>query len=70
MTTPTTAEVGHGSKQEQIMTCTGSPRRAAFMRFKLLAIVTVFVGCAAMGYGGVATTPPQPSRRLALISMI
>ena len=34
MTTPTTAEVAHGSKQEQIITCTDSPRRAAFMRFK------------------------------------
>ena len=52
MTTPTTAEVGHGNKQEQIMSCTGSPRRAVFMRFNQLAIVTVFVGGAAMGYGG------------------
>jgi hypothetical protein len=53
MTTPTTAEVAHGSKQEQIITCTDSPRRAAFMRFKQLAIATVFVGGAAMGSGGV-----------------
>ena len=52
MTTPTTAEVGHGSRQEEIVSCIGSPRRAAFMRFKQLAIVTVFVGGAAMGYGG------------------
>ena len=52
MTPPTTAEVGHGTKQEQIMTCTGSPRREAFRWFKQLAIVTVFVGGAAMGYGG------------------
>ena len=52
MTTPTTAEVGHGNKQEQIMSCTGSPRREAFRRFKQLAIVTVFVGGAAMGHGG------------------
>ena len=52
MTAPTTAEVGHGNKQEQIMSWTGSPRRAAFMRFKQLAIVTLFVVGAAMGYGG------------------
>ena len=51
MTTPTTAEVGHGSKQEQGMNCTGSPRRAGFMRFKRLAIATAFVGGAAMGHG-------------------
>jgi hypothetical protein len=53
MTTPTTADVGHGSKQQQSMNGTGSPRRAVFMRFKQLAIATVFVGGAAMGYGGV-----------------
>jgi hypothetical protein len=41
------------------MSCTGSPRRAAFMRSKLLAIVTVFVGGAAMGYGGDAPTAEQ-----------
>jgi hypothetical protein len=53
MTTPTTAEVGHGSKQEQTASCSASPRRVVFMRFKQLAIVTVFVGgAAAMGYGG------------------
>ena len=34
------------------MSCTGSPRREAFRRFKQLAIVTVFVGGAAMGHGG------------------
>ena len=28
MTTPTTADVGHGSKQQQSMNGTGSPRRA------------------------------------------
>ena len=55
MTTPTTAEVGHGNKQEQMMSCTGSPRREAIRRFKQLAIVTVFVGAAAMGYGGAAS---------------
>src|SRR4030095_13074696 len=32
--------------------CTDSPRTAAFMRFKQLAIATVFVGGAAMGSGG------------------
>jgi hypothetical protein len=53
MTTPTTAEVGHGSKQEQGMNCSGSPRRAVFMRLKRLAITTAFVGGAAMGSGGV-----------------
>ena len=52
MTTPTTAEVGHGSKQELGMNCTGSPRRPVFMRFKQLAIATVFMGGAAMGHGG------------------
>jgi hypothetical protein len=65
MTTPTTADVGHGSKQDQHMTCTGSPRRAVFMKFKQLTIVTVFVGGAAMGYGGVepdASTAVQALR--------
>src|SRR5262249_9632058 len=65
MTTPTTADLGHGSKQDQLMTCTGSPRRAVFVRFKQLAIVTVFVGGAAMGYGGVesdASTAEQALR--------
>ena len=52
MTTPTTAEVRDGGKHEQIMSCSASPRRAVFMRFKRLAIVTVFVGGAAMGHGG------------------
>jgi hypothetical protein len=52
MRTPTTAEVGHGSRQEEIVSCIGSPRRAVFMRFTQLAIVTVFVGGAATGYGG------------------
>ena len=52
MTTSTTAEVRDASKHEQIMSCSASPRRAVFMRFKQLAIVTVFVGGAAMGYGG------------------
>ena len=70
MTTPTTAEVGHGSKQEQIISCTDSPRRAAFMRFKQLAIATVFVGGAAMGSGGVEGDASTASWRLALISMI
>ena len=73
MTTPTTAEVGHGSKQEQIMSCTGSPRREAFMRFKQLAIVTVFVGGAAMGYGGAVSdvsTAELALSHLAPISMI
>ena len=69
MTTPTTAEVGHGSRQEEIVSCIGSPRRAVFMRFKQLAIVTVLVGGAAIGTVA-STTPPQPSRRLAMISMI
>jgi hypothetical protein len=53
MTTPTTAEIGQGSKQEHHMTCTGSPRRQVFMRCKQLAIVTAFAGGAAMGPGGV-----------------
>ena len=53
MTTPKTAEVGHGSKPEQIVSCSGSPRRAVFMRLKQLAIATVFVGGAAVAYGGV-----------------
>jgi hypothetical protein len=48
----TTAEGGHRSKPEEIVSCIGSPRSAVFMRFKQLAIVTVFVGGAAMGYGG------------------
>jgi hypothetical protein len=63
MTTPTTAEVGHGSEQEQHMTCTGSPRRQVFMRFKQLAIVTAFAGGAAMAPGGVehdASTAEAP----------
>jgi hypothetical protein len=53
MTTPRTAEVGHGSTQEQRLNYIGSLRRAAFTRFKQFAIVTVFVSGAAMGYGGV-----------------
>jgi hypothetical protein len=52
MTTPTTGEVGRGSKQEHIVSRSGSPRRTVFMRFKELAIVTVFVAGAAMGHGG------------------
>ena len=47
MATPTTAEVGHGSKQDQTINCTDSPRREVFMRFKQLAIAMVFVGGAA-----------------------
>src|SRR5262249_51048715 len=53
MTTPTIAEVAHGIKQDQIRNSTGSLRREVLMRFKRLAIVTVLVGGAAMGYGGV-----------------
>src|SRR5262249_1422957 len=65
MTTPTTAEARHGSKQEQLITRTGSSRRAVFMRFKQLGIATVFVGGAAMGYGGAegdASTAQLPLR--------
>ena len=66
MTTPTTAEVGHGSKRDQITTCTGSPRREVFMRFKQLAIVTIFVGGAAMGYGGAESDASTAQLQLAL----
>jgi hypothetical protein len=65
MTTPTTADVGHGSKLAQLMNCTGWPRRLVFLGFQQFAIVTVFVGGAAMGYGGVdsdASTAEQALR--------
>lgn len=52
MTTPTTGGVGHGSRQDQIVRGSVSPRRVLLMRFTQLALVTVFGGAAAMGYGG------------------
>jgi hypothetical protein len=75
MTTPTVAEVGHGSTEEPVVSSTGSPRRQAFARFKQLAIVTVFVGGAAMAYGGapsdaytaaLALRPLSPEKRWGL----
>jgi hypothetical protein len=51
MKTSSTRDAGHRSKQDQIVGCSRSPRRAVFMRFTQL-VVTVFAGGAAMGYGG------------------
>lgn len=51
-TTRTPTGMGHGSKQEQIVSCTGSPRREVLARFKRLAIVAILLGGTAMAYGG------------------
>jgi hypothetical protein len=53
MTTPTTADIGHGEQAGADHELHRRAEKAGFRRFKQFSIVTVFVGGAAMGYGGV-----------------
>src|SRR5262245_58701343 len=53
MTTQTTAEIGHGEQARTDHELHRLAEKAGSRRFKQLAIVTVFVGAAAMAYGGV-----------------
>ena len=70
MTTPTTAEVGHGNKQEQIMSCTGSPRRAAIYEVQAISNRHGVRGWRRNGVTVASYDAATAERRLALISMI